>query len=178
MLTISVGSSAPISRLVISVCTFCRRCLRMRSISTPCSVRVRVWPMARRSLGIIGVCSNGQVFVCQLARPASLKSLSASSISDSSAAWSSGTLDVFIVTLPRHGSEYRRASCGPTRAAQAPSGVPKAEQPVFISRLVVKPPSITGSPGLINWAKAMPVSASAFCSPVVLLPVRARVKGI
>jgi hypothetical protein len=43
------------------------------------------------------------------------------------------------------------------------SGVPNAGAPVRMSTFEVKPPYITGQPGLTHWANAMPASASAFC---------------
>ena len=43
------------------------------------------------------------------------------------------------------------------------SGVPKVGEPDCMSMLDRNEPNITGQPGRISWARAMPVRASAIC---------------
>ena len=63
----------------------------------------------------------------------------------------------------RNGSPKWRA-IWPVQSSPMPdSGVPKVGEPDCMSMLDRNEPKMTGQPGWIVWARAMPVSASAIC---------------
>ena len=84
-------------------------------------------------------------------------------ISDSQAAWASGTCEELSPPPARNGSPKCRAIWPVHSSPTADSGVPNCGDPDCMSMFDRNEPKTTGAPGRISWLSAMPVSASAIC---------------
>src|SRR5215472_15738695 len=82
-------------------------------------------------------------------------------LADSNAACASAILEAHRPPPERNGTPRRRARAAIVYNTSAGSGEPNVGAPDCIDRDEAKLPRTTGAPGLTNWARVIPASASA-----------------